>query len=94
LKKGFNYKPWQGFSLDTIQRWTMIKKIFVSLVILSFLMGGCAAPQSAGISAKIQSSSQTINPVVLQSNPIQNSTQPTSLPLAATTDKSQPADLG
>ncbi len=72
----------------------MIKKIFVSLVTLSFLMGGCAAPQSAGVSAKIQSSSQTIIPVAPQSNPIQNSTQPTSLPPAATTDKSQPADLG
>ena len=60
----------------------MIKRIFVSLLILSFLIGGCTASlQSAGGSAILQSSAKTIAQAVPNQSPTQNSLQPTSIAL-------------
>jgi hypothetical protein len=62
----------------------MTKRIFVSLLILSFLIGGCTAPfQSAGGSGILQSSSKTIDQAVPNQNPTRNSPQPTTIALTA-----------
>jgi hypothetical protein len=73
----------------------MIKRIFVSLLILSFLIGGCTTtPQTAGNSAKMLTSGITLNQSIPQENPNQNSPQPTTIsPItapASVTNISQP----
>ena len=74
----------------------MIKRIFVSLLILSFLLGGCTAQPAAGSLAKIQTSNKTIIQAVQQQSLTGNSSQtttisPTTAP-ASTIDDNKSAD--
>ena len=74
----------------------MIKRISISLLTLTFLIGGCAAPQSTVGLANLQASLKTVNQAVPSLNPAQSSSQPTSVSSttspSAAIDNTQPAD--
>ena len=64
----------------------MIKRIFVWLLILSFLIGGCTPAQHTASSASLQSAAKAVIQVAPQLAPAHSSVQPTKAPTSAAPD--------